>query len=168
MRIKTAYCLLLIILLSSCSSLGLGNSLYSDLKSLEATTTNGELVTGSTWKDYIGESSVGEFVAFRTPSKGPYQGLVLIATSLDEITKAILVGGKPMNPDDGNVLKALETYTPLIEIVDSDPRLVYSSIFSSSNEKNGIEVGSQVLKVNTYNFGNFLPLFAEGLSLIHI
>jgi len=163
MRIKTAYCLLLIILLSSCSSLGLGNSLYSDLKSFEATTTNGELVTGSTWKDYIGESSVGEFVAFRTPSKGPYQGLVLIATSLDEITKAILVGGKPMNPDDGNVLKTLETYTPLIEIVDSDPRLVYSSIFSSSNEKNGIEVGSQVLKVNTYNFGNFLPLFAEGL-----
>ena len=111
MRIKTAYCLLLMILLSSCSSLGLGNSLYSDLKSFEATTTNGELVTGSTWKDYIGESSVGEFVAFRTPSKGPYQGLVLIATSLDEITKAILVGGRPMNPDDGNVLKALEAYT---------------------------------------------------------
>jgi len=163
MRIKTAYCLLLAILLSSCSFLGIGSSLYSDLKSFEATTTNGELVTGATWKDYIGESSVGEFVAFRTPSRGPYQGLVLIATSLDEITKAILVSGRPMDPDDENVLKALETYTPLIEIVDSDPRLVYSSVFSNASEKTGIEIGSQVLKVNSYNLGNFLPLFAEGL-----
>ena len=163
MGIKTAYCLLLIILLSFCSPLGLGSGLFSELKSFEATTTNGEVVTGSTWKDYIGESSVGEFVAFRTPSRGPYQGLVLIATSLDEITKAILVGGRPMSPDDENVLKALETYTPLVEIVDSDPRLVYKSIFSNDNEKTGFEVGSEILKVNSYNLGNFLPLFAEGL-----
>ena len=163
MGIKTAHCLLLIILLCSCSSLGIESGLYSDLKSFEATTTSGELVTGSTWKDYIGESSVGEFVAFRTPSRGPYQGLVLIATSLDEITKAISVGGRPMNPDDKNVLEALETYTPLVEIVDSDPSLVYSDIFTNVSEKTGIEVGSQELKVSTYNLGNFLPLFAEGL-----
>ena len=63
-----------------------------------------------------------------------------------------------------NVLKALETYTPLIEIIDSDPRLVYSSVFSNASEKTGIEVGSQILKVNSYNLGNFFYLyFAEGL-----
>ena len=163
MRIKTAYFLLLIMFLTSCASIELGNSLYSDLKSFEARTINGEVVTGSTWKDYIGESSLGDFVAFRTPSRGPYQGLVLIATSLEEIIKAIDVGGRPMNPQDANVIKALETYTPLVKLVDSDSRLIYSNIFSNDNEKTGIEVGSQTLKINSYNFGNFLPLFAEGL-----
>ena len=143
MRIKTAYFLLLIMFLTSCASIELGNSLYSDLKSFEARTINGEVVTGSTWKDYIGESSLGDFVAFRTPSRGPYQGLVLIATSLEEIIKAIDVGGRPMNPQDANVIKALETYTPLVKLVYSDSRLIYSNIFSNDNEKTGIEVGSQ-------------------------
>ena len=163
MRIKKAYFLLLIIFMTSCSSIGLGNSLYSDLKSFEAATTNGEIVTGSTWKDYIGKGYLGDFVAFRTPSRGPYQGLVLIATSLEEIVKAIEVGGRPMNPQDENVIKALENYTPLVELVDSDPKLIYSNIFLNDNEKTIRAVDSQTLKINSYNFGNFLPLFADGL-----
>ena len=164
MKIKIIYFLLLTSLLSSCSVFGLGGGIYSEVNSFEAKTTSGEIVTGDDWKNYIGnDSSIGEFIAFRTPSRGPYQGLVLIATSLNEFTKALEVGGKPMDPSDQNVLDALSYYTPLVEIISSDPELIYTSLFSSSTTKKGIAVGSDNLTISSVNFGNYLPLFAKGL-----
>ena len=90
MKIKIIYFLLLTSLLSSCSVFGLGGGIYSEVNSFEAKTTSGEIVTGDDWKNYIGnDSSIGEFIAFRTPSRGPYQGLVLIATSLNEFANSL-------------------------------------------------------------------------------
>ena len=154
----------MVFLLSSCSIFGLGGGLYSEVNSFEAKTTNGDIVVGDEWKNYIGnDSSVGEFIAFRTPSRGPYQGLVLIATSLNEFTKALEVGGKPMDPNDQNVLDALTYYTPLVETISSDPELIYSSLFSNSTTKLGITIGLDNLTISSVNFGNYLPLFAKGL-----
>ena len=164
MKIKIIYFLLLLFLLNSCSFIGLEGGLYSEINSFEAKTTSGDIVAGDEWKNYIGnDSSIGDFIAFRTPSRGPYQGLVLIATSLNEFRKAIEVGGRPMDPGDQNVLDALTYYTPLIEIIGSDPELIYSSIFSNSTSKTGIVIGSDSLTIASMNFGNYLPLFARGL-----
>ena len=164
MKTKKVYFTLLIFFLTSCSFINSEEGLYFQVQSYEAQTTSGDIVTGELWKSYIGEDPlIGEFIAFRTKSRGPYQGLVLIATSLIEFTKAIEVGGRPMDPLDQNVLDALSYYTPLVEIFSSNPDLIYSSIFSNSTNKTGITIGSDSLTISSMNFGNYLPLFAKGL-----
>ena len=108
MKTKKVYFTLLIFFLTSCSFINSEEGLYFQVQSYEAQTTSGDIVTGELWKSYIGEDPlIGEFIAFRTKSRGPYQGLVLIATSLIEFTKAIEVGGRPMHPLDQNLLDPL-------------------------------------------------------------
>ena len=163
MKRKVFYFFLLILLLISYFIIEHQNSLYSQIKSNEATSTSGIVVTGELWENYIGnDPSVGDYIAFRTLSKGGFQGLVLIVTSLDEYVNAINLEGKIMDPYDGNALDALKTYVPITDILDKDSKQAYRELFLNTSEKN-ITIESTNLKVTSMNLGDYLPVFAKGL-----
>ena len=89
-------------LISFCSNSSTPISV-SSLNDIIGSTTNKIEVSNSNWKEYIGKSNDGNFVALRVDAEIDPDG-VLIVFSKEDLKDGIEEGGRVMNPLDRNVV----------------------------------------------------------------